>query len=153
MNRTQFPNKAAQPMPGQVKGALAKRNLLATFQERPQYQQDDYLKWIALAAGPQQKQARMDQMLEELEKGGIFKGEPWTAPAKTEPVKADSGNGAGATTGAAKPQTAKAQPAKAAPSKTAAAKPASSKPAAAKPAPAKAGSSKAGASKTAAKKK
>ena len=84
MNRTQFPNKATQPMPGQVKGALAKRNVLDTFFARPQYQQDDYLKWIALAAGPQQKQQRMDQMLEELEKGGTFKGEAWTPPAKPD---------------------------------------------------------------------
>lgn len=71
-------------MPGNVKGALAKRKLLEKFQERPQYQQDDYLKWIALAAGPTQKQQRLDQMLDEIEKGGVFKGEPWTPP---EPAK------------------------------------------------------------------
>lgn len=82
MRSTQFPNKAPQPMPGNVKGALAKRKLMDAYRDRPQYQQDDYLKWIALAAGPTQKQARIDQMLDELEKGGVFKGEPWTPPAK-----------------------------------------------------------------------
>ena len=82
MSRTQFPNKAKQPMPGNVKSALAERKLTEAYRDRPQYQQDDYLKWIALAAGPTQKQARIDQMLEELEKGGLFKGEPWTPPAK-----------------------------------------------------------------------
>jgi hypothetical protein len=87
MSRTQFPNKVAQPMPGNVKGALAKQKLLEVFLDRPQYQQDDYLKWIALAAGPQQRQQRLDQMLEELAKGGVFKGEPWTAPAPTTPAK------------------------------------------------------------------
>lgn len=80
--KTQFPNKAAQPMPGNVKGALAKAKLLETFQERPKFQQDDYLKWIALAAGPQQKQQRLDQLVDELTKGNVFKGEAWT-PAET----------------------------------------------------------------------
>lgn len=88
--KTQFPNKAAQPMPGNVKGALAKAKLLETFQERPQYQQTDYLKWIALAAGPQQKTQRIEQLVDELTKGNVFKGEPWTAPAETKPSSGKS---------------------------------------------------------------
>lgn len=83
MNRTQFPNKAAPPMPGNVKSALAKRKLTDAYEARPLYQQHDYLKWIASAAGPTAKQKRLDQMLDELEKGGLFKGEAWTPPAKT----------------------------------------------------------------------
>jgi hypothetical protein len=67
-------------MPGNVKGALAKRGLLDAFKARPDYQQGDYLKWIALAAGPTMKQQRLDQMLDELENGKLFKGEPWTPP-------------------------------------------------------------------------
>jgi hypothetical protein len=47
---------------------------------RPDYQKGDYLKWIALAVGPTAKQKRLDQMLDELEKGNLFKGEPWTPP-------------------------------------------------------------------------
>jgi hypothetical protein len=82
MSRTKFPNKTPQPMPGNVRGALAKRKLTETYEERPQYQQQEYLKWIAAAAGPTEKQKRLDQMLEEIEKGGVFKGEPWTAPEK-----------------------------------------------------------------------
>ena len=82
--RGQFPNQSKQPMPGNVRGALAKRNLMDAYRDRPQYQQDDYLKWIATAAGPAEKQKRLDQMLDELEKGGVFKGEPWTPPP---PVK------------------------------------------------------------------
>jgi hypothetical protein len=88
MNRTQFPNKQPQPMPGNVRGALAKRNLMDAYRDRPQYQQDDYLKWIAQAFGPQAKQQRLDQMLDELEKGNVFKGEPYTPPEKVEPAKA-----------------------------------------------------------------
>lgn len=76
----QFPTK--QPMPGNVRAALEKRNLMDAYLARPEYQQGDYLKWIALAAGPAAKQKRLDQMLEELEKGKLFKGEPWTPPEK-----------------------------------------------------------------------
>lgn len=80
MARTQFSTK--QPMPGNVRTALDKRKLMDAYMARPEYQRDDYLKWIATAAGPAAKQKRLDQMLEELDKGGLFKGEPWTPPAK-----------------------------------------------------------------------
>ena len=71
-------------MPGNVRAALDKRKLTAAYDARPAYQKDDYLKWIALAVGPAAKQKRLDQMLDELEKGNVFKGEPWTPP---EPKK------------------------------------------------------------------
>jgi hypothetical protein len=80
MGRVQFPVK--QPMPGNVRTALEKRKLMEAYLERPAYQKDEYLKWIATAAGPLAKQKRLDQMLAELEKGGVFKGEPWTPPEK-----------------------------------------------------------------------
>jgi bacteriocin resistance YdeI/OmpD-like protein len=80
MARAPFPTK--QPMPGNVRSALEKRNLMDAYLARPAYQKDDYLKWIALAVGPAAKQKRLDQMLDELDKGGLFKGEPWTPPQK-----------------------------------------------------------------------
>jgi len=80
MGRLQFPTK--QPMPGNVRAALEKRNLMEAYLARPEYQKTDYLKWIALAAGPGAKQKRLDQMLDELEKGTLFKGEAWTPPQK-----------------------------------------------------------------------
>lgn len=83
MARSSHPNNSPQPMPGNVRGALAKKNLMDAFRERPDYQQNEYLKWIATAAGPAAKQQRLDQMLEELEKGKVFKGEPWKPPAKS----------------------------------------------------------------------
>jgi len=82
MSRTQFPNKVPQPMPGNVRGALQKRKLMDAYLDRPAYQKDEYLKGVAQAAGPAAKQKRLDQMLEELEKGNVFKGEPWTPPEK-----------------------------------------------------------------------
>jgi uncharacterized protein YdeI (YjbR/CyaY-like superfamily) len=69
-------------MPGNVRGALAKKQLTDTFRARPDYQQNGYLKWIATAAGPAARQQRIDQMVAELENGGLFQGEPWTPPAK-----------------------------------------------------------------------
>jgi hypothetical protein len=71
-------------MPGNVRGALAKKSLLEAFRARPDYQQNGYLKWIATAAGPTAKQQRLDQMLEELANGGLFQGEPWTPPPAKE---------------------------------------------------------------------
>jgi len=88
MNRAGHPNQTPQPMPGNVRGALAKRTLMDAFRARPDYQQNDYLKWIASANGPLAKQQRLDQMLGELEGGALFKGEPWTPP---EPVKPATG--------------------------------------------------------------
>jgi hypothetical protein len=69
-------------MPGNIRAALEKRKLMDAYLARPSYQKDDYLKWIALAAGPAAKQKRLDQMLDELETGNLFKGEPWTPPEK-----------------------------------------------------------------------
>lgn len=83
MARSSHPNESPQPMPGNVRGALAKKKLMDAFRARPDYQQNGYLKWIASAAGPAAKQQRLDQMLDELQQGGLFQGEPWTPPAKT----------------------------------------------------------------------
>jgi hypothetical protein len=80
MGRVQFPTK--QPLPGNVRAALEKRKLMDAYLARPGYQKDEYLKWIAVAAGPSAKQKRLEQMLDELDKGGVFKGEPWTPPEK-----------------------------------------------------------------------
>jgi len=73
-------------MPGSVKAALAKRTLMDAFRARPDYQQNDYLKWIATAAGPAAKDQRLQQMLDELQHGNLFKGAPWTPPAPVTPA-------------------------------------------------------------------
>lgn len=87
MSRANQPNKISQPMPGNVKAALAKRDLIDAFAARPDYQRNEYLKWIAMAAGPAAKDKRLQQMLDEVASGGLFKGEPWTAPAPVEQAK------------------------------------------------------------------
>ena len=87
MSRANAANKLPPPMPGNVKAALAKRELMDAFRARPEYQRTEYLKWIALAIGPAAKDKRLQQMLDELAKGGLFKGEAWTPPAPVTPAK------------------------------------------------------------------
>ncbi|MBW6463556.1 MAG: YdeI/OmpD-associated family protein [Firmicutes bacterium] len=61
-----------QAMPGFVKQALKKRGLMEAYKKRPAYQQNDYLGWINEAKLQETKKKRLSQMLDELEKGGIY---------------------------------------------------------------------------------
>ncbi|MDW7730447.1 MAG: YdeI/OmpD-associated family protein [Bacillota bacterium] len=61
-----------QAMPGFVKQALKKRGLMEAYKKRPAYQQNDYLGWINEAKLHETKKKRLSQMLDELEKGGIY---------------------------------------------------------------------------------
>lgn len=60
------------PMPAFVKDALVTRCLMDDFKQRPAYQQNDYLGWIARAKKTESQQKRLAQMLDELEIGGIY---------------------------------------------------------------------------------
>ena len=60
------------PMPGFVKQALEDRHLTAEYNERPAYQQNDYISWIRRAKHQETKEKRLHQMLDELEKGGVY---------------------------------------------------------------------------------
>jgi hypothetical protein len=71
-------------LPGFVKQALKKRGLLDAYQKRPTYQQNDYIGWINEVKLPEIKQERLDQMLDELEKGRIFMGTDYPSPLKNE---------------------------------------------------------------------
>ena len=61
-----------QAIPGFVKEALKKRGLIEAYKKRPAYQQNDYLSWIVEAKLPDTRQKRLQQMLDELEKGGVY---------------------------------------------------------------------------------
>ncbi len=69
-------------MPGFVKQALKKQGLLEAFEKRPDYQQNDYLGWIHDGKIHEIKLKRLQQMLDELAKGGIFMGEGYAEPEK-----------------------------------------------------------------------
>ncbi|MDX1736413.1 MAG: YdeI/OmpD-associated family protein [Halioglobus sp.] len=59
-------------MPPFVKEALESNNLVSDFENRPAYQQNDYLGWISRAKREATRQRRLAQMLDELEKGGVY---------------------------------------------------------------------------------
>jgi uncharacterized protein YdeI (YjbR/CyaY-like superfamily) len=60
------------PMPDFVTRALQEHSLMAEYQARPAYQQNDYIGWIINAKLQATKEKRLRQMLEELEKGGVY---------------------------------------------------------------------------------
>ena len=59
-------------MPDFVRHALEERSLMDAFNERPAYQQNDYVGWINRAKRQETKEKRLRQMLYELEKGGVY---------------------------------------------------------------------------------
>jgi len=60
------------PMPTFVKRALEARGLMEAYRARPAYQQNDYLGWISEARRPETRERRFEQMLDELERGGVY---------------------------------------------------------------------------------
>jgi uncharacterized protein YdeI (YjbR/CyaY-like superfamily) len=59
-------------MPGFVNEALKGKGLMDAYKKRPAYQQNDYLGWIQEAKLKETKIKRLYQMLDELEKGGVY---------------------------------------------------------------------------------
>lgn len=60
------------PMPEFVRTALENKNLMGAYLQRPAYQQNDYIGWIARAKMPATRQKRLDQMLDELFRGDVY---------------------------------------------------------------------------------
>jgi uncharacterized protein YdeI (YjbR/CyaY-like superfamily) len=66
-----------QPMPAFVRDAIRERKLAGKYEERPAYQRNDYLMWINNAKRDATKQKRLQQMLDELERGGVYMRMKW----------------------------------------------------------------------------
>jgi uncharacterized protein YdeI (YjbR/CyaY-like superfamily) len=64
-------------MPEYIHDALIERKLMEAYCERPDYQQNDYIGWIARAKREETKQKRLSQMLEELEGGKLYMNMKW----------------------------------------------------------------------------
>ena len=64
-------------MPADIAELLAKRRLKRAYAERPPYQRNDYLGWIARARRPETRQQRIKQMLEELAGGELYMKMSW----------------------------------------------------------------------------
>jgi uncharacterized protein YdeI (YjbR/CyaY-like superfamily) len=69
-------------MPAAIKTSLSRRGVLAAYNERPAYQRNDYLGWIAQAKTDATKAKRIAQMLNELERGGVYMGMTHARSAK-----------------------------------------------------------------------
>jgi uncharacterized protein YdeI (YjbR/CyaY-like superfamily) len=59
-------------MPADVRASLVDRGVLDDYRSRPAYQRNDYLGWIAGAKRPETRRRRIEQMLDELERGGVY---------------------------------------------------------------------------------
>ena len=71
-SKTSKPQRPRHPMPGFIKQALADRKLTGDYKSRPAYQQNDYIGWIGRAKRQNTKDTRLRQMLDELERGGVY---------------------------------------------------------------------------------
>ncbi|MFQ5398278.1 MAG: YdeI/OmpD-associated family protein [Anaerolineae bacterium] len=60
------------PMPDFVEEVLLTRGLMDAYQDRPAYQQNDYIGWITRAKREATRQKRLAQMLEEPEAGNVY---------------------------------------------------------------------------------
>jgi uncharacterized protein YdeI (YjbR/CyaY-like superfamily) len=68
------------PMPDFVKEALEGSGLMEEYKERPAYQRNDYIGWINRAKREETKKKRLNQMLDELEKGNVYMKMKWNPP-------------------------------------------------------------------------
>jgi uncharacterized protein YdeI (YjbR/CyaY-like superfamily) len=66
--------RPVQPMPDDVRAELDERSLMDLYEERPFYQRNDYLAWIGRAVKIETRRKRIEQMLDELDQGGIYMG-------------------------------------------------------------------------------
>jgi hypothetical protein len=69
--------RAKNPMPVFVRNALNERGLMAAYNERPPYQRNDYLGWIARAKLEATKLKRLNTMLDELQSRRRYMNMVW----------------------------------------------------------------------------
>jgi uncharacterized protein YdeI (YjbR/CyaY-like superfamily) len=67
-------------MPEDIRLALAERGLMNAYRERPPYQRNDHLAWIAGAKEPATRARRLAQMLDELAAGDSYMRMAWRLP-------------------------------------------------------------------------
>ena len=64
-------------MPEDVLNALEDNSVHEEYLARPEYQQNDYIGWIARAKRDSTRQKRIDQMIAELKAGDVYMKMPW----------------------------------------------------------------------------
>jgi hypothetical protein len=65
-------SRAPNPMPADVRDRLIEADVMDAYRERPRYQRNDYLGWIARAKRRATRERRVQQMLDELRAGGVY---------------------------------------------------------------------------------
>ncbi|MGL0748454.1 DUF1801 domain-containing protein [Secundilactobacillus paracollinoides] len=74
--------RSTEAMPPEIQQALTQAGLLAQFNVRPHYQQNDYLRWIQQAKRPATQEKRLQQMLTELTDGHLYMKMNWQTKSK-----------------------------------------------------------------------
>jgi hypothetical protein len=64
-------------MPDDIRHALTSRGVMEAYRRRPPYQQNDYVGWITRSKLPATRSKRLAQMLDELERGGVYMHMTW----------------------------------------------------------------------------
>jgi hypothetical protein len=72
-----MPPRPRYEMPAFFREALNAGGLMDAYQARPPYQQNDYIGWITRAKLDVTRQRRLNQMLDELEQGGVYMKMKW----------------------------------------------------------------------------
>lgn len=65
-------SRPIHPIPEFVLQALEEHDVMDDFHARPDYQQNDYIGWINRAKREGTKLKRLNQMLDELKRGGVY---------------------------------------------------------------------------------
>ena len=64
-------------MPSDVEERLENSGTVEAFNDRPAYQQNDYIGWITSAKRPETREKRLQQMLDELKQGDVYMNMNW----------------------------------------------------------------------------
>jgi len=71
-------------MPEYIKQALEENNVISDYEDRPAYQQNDYIGWIERTKRQETKNKRLQQMIDELTIGGIYMKMKHPASSKSD---------------------------------------------------------------------
>lgn len=74
--------RARNEMPDDVRAALESARAMDDYLTRPAYQRNYYLGWITRAARAETRTKRIDQMIAELEQGGVYMKMPHPPSAR-----------------------------------------------------------------------
>ena len=72
-----MPPRPRYEMPDFFRDALDSQGHMDAYLARPAYQQNDYIGWITRAKLESTRQKRLNQMLDELKKGGVYMKMKW----------------------------------------------------------------------------